>query len=76
MIKRVLPVMLLALAGCAADDGLPPLTGGSDERPAWLLEQPPQYERYPVPDALRDTLALRSGQPGGAVQAARRGGVS
>jgi hypothetical protein len=38
-----------------------PLTGDA-ERPAWLLEQPPRYERYPLPDALGDTLALRRTQ--------------
>jgi hypothetical protein len=57
MLKPVLPVVLLALAGCAANRSVP-LTGDS-ERPAWLPEQPPRYERYPLPDALGDTLALR-----------------
>jgi hypothetical protein len=63
MPKPVLPVMLLALAGCAADRGVP-LTNGA-ERPPWLLEQPPRYERYPLPDALGDTLALRRTEPWG-----------
>jgi hypothetical protein len=57
MPKPVLPVVLLALAGCTADRAVP-VTNGS-ERPAWLLDQPPRYERYPLPDALGDTLAQR-----------------
>jgi hypothetical protein len=81
MRKPVLPVVLLALSGCAAERGVP-LTNGA-ERPAWLLDQPPRYERHPLPDGLGDTLALRRTeapcpppQGRGAPGCEPRGGVS
>jgi len=62
MILRLLPVMLLALAGCATNDQLPVTRGA--ERPAWLPVQPEQYERYPVPEAWRDDSLAKYPGPG------------